>query len=261
MPKILAEHDLFKDEVALVTGSASNIGKGIAAALAAEGAHVILADVDPARNADTARMIAENGGSCEEITIDLSEPDGWKGLLPVFDKGLPSMFVHSACPARHEEDLPRNVSEETFDAMYNVNARSGFLIGRELGRRMVSGNVAGRMVFITSLHAGSPRNLPHYSSSKAAMTMVMQELARDLAPHAIRVNAIAPGALPGGGNTNITDEFAGTIPMRRVGIASDMAGPAVALLSNDLFGYVTGVTLAVDGGLALYNWIPYAEAT
>lgn len=259
MPKILAELDLFRGETALVTGSASNIGRGIAAGLAAEGAHVLLADVDPDRNADTARIVKENGGSCEAITVDLSKPDGWKDLMPAIDARLPSMFVHSACPARHETDLPRQVSEATFDAMVNVNVRSGFLIGRELGRRMVEQSVAGRMLYITSLHAGTPRNLPHYSASKAAMSMVMQELARDLAPHGIRVNAIAPGALPGGGNTNITEEFAGTIPMRRVGIASDMVGPAVALLSNDLCGYVTGVTLPVDGGLALYNWIPYAD--
>ena len=259
MPKILAELDLFKGEVALVTGSASNIGKGIAAGLAAEGAHILLADVDPDRNADTAKLIRDNGGSCEELTVDLSRPDGWKTLLPAIDTQRPSLFVHSACPARHEKDRPREVNEETLDAMLNVNVRSGFLIARELGRRMVDHAVSGRMLFITSLHAGTPRNLPHYSASKAAMTLVMQELARDLAPHSIRVNAIALGALPGGGNTNITEEFAGTIPMRRVGVASDMVGPAVALLSNDLFGYVTGVTLPVDGGLALFNWIPYAD--
>ena len=259
MPKIIAQSDLFKDETALVTGSASNIGKGIAAGLAAQGAHVMLADVDPERNADTARIIKEGDGSCEEITVDLSTADGWKALLPAIDARLPTIFVHSACPPRHEADLPRNVSEETLDAMLNVNVRSGFLIARELGRRMVEASFAGRMLFITSLHAGTPRNLPHYSASKAATTMVMQELARDLAPHGIRVNAIAPGALPGGGNTNITEEFAGTIPMRRVGVAADMVGPAVALLSNELCGYVTGVTLPVDGGLALFNWIPYAD--
>ena len=85
MPNVLAKLDLYKDETALVTGSASNIGKGIAAGLAVEGAHVILADVDPDRNADTARIIRESGGSCEEITVDLSKPDGWKDLLPVIE--------------------------------------------------------------------------------------------------------------------------------------------------------------------------------
>ncbi|MDH3582427.1 MAG: SDR family oxidoreductase, partial [Hyphomicrobiales bacterium] len=164
-----------------------------------------------------------------------------------------------ACPARHERDTVRAVSEETFDAMLNVNVRSGFLIGRELGRRMIDAETAGRMLFITSLHATSPRNLAHYSASKAAMTMVMKEMAREFAPYGIRVNALAPGALPGGGNTNITQEFANTIPMRRVGAASDIVGPAMALLSNRFCGYVTGATLPVDGGLALYNWIPYAE--
>ena len=99
----------------------------------------------------------------------------------------------------------------------------------------------------------------HQHPPKAAMTMVMKELARDLARHGIRVNAIAPGALPGGGNTNVTESFAAKIPMQRVGVAADIVGPAMALLSDRFCGYVTGVTLPVDGGLALYNWIPFAD--
>jgi NAD(P)-dependent dehydrogenase (short-subunit alcohol dehydrogenase family) len=193
------------------------------------------------------------------VTADLAQPDGWRVLLPVIDDRLPSIFVHSACPPRSEADTPRIVGEDTFDAMLTVNVRSGFLIGRELGRRLVDAGITGRMLYITSLHASHSRNLPHYSASKAAMTMVMKELARDLAPHGVRVNAIAPGALPGGGNTNVTEAFAVKIPMQRVGVAADIVGPAVALLSDRFCGYVTGVTLPVDGGLALYNWIPFSE--
>jgi len=251
--------NLFAGEVALVTGSASNIGQGLAIGLAAAGAEVLLADIDAERNGETAAAIRDGGGVCRELTVDLSVPDGWRDLLPAIDERLPSIFVHSACPPRHEADTPRQISEETFDAMVNVGLRSAFLLGRELGRRMVDGGVEGRMLYITSLHAGTPRNLPHYSASKAAMTMVMRELARDLAPFGIRVNAIAPGALPGGGNTNVTEEFAAMIPMGRVGRAADLVGPAMALLSNRFSGYVTGTTLPVDGGLAMYNWIPYAE--
>jgi NAD(P)-dependent dehydrogenase (short-subunit alcohol dehydrogenase family) len=87
----------------------------------------------------------------------------------------------------------------------------------------------------------------------------MKELARGLGPHGIRVNALAPGAVPGGGAKNITDEFKSKIPMRRVGTPDDMAATAVAMLSDRFMPYVTGTTIAVDGGLDLYNWIPFPE--
>jgi NAD(P)-dependent dehydrogenase (short-subunit alcohol dehydrogenase family) len=118
-----------------------------------------------------------------------------------------------------------------------------------------SGGIKGRMLFITSLHAETPRNLPHYSASKAAQTMVIKELARALGPAGIRVNGLAPGAVPGGGFNAAAFDFSGKIPLGRLGTAEDMANMAVALLSDRFAGYVSGTTIAVDGGLALHNWI------
>ena len=147
------------------------------------------------------------------------------------------------------------VSEETFDGMINVNLRSGFFLARELGRRMQTAGIKGRMLFITSLHAETPRNLPHYSSAKAGQTMIVKELARALGPNGIRVNALAPGAIPGGGFNAGAYDFNGKIPLGRLGNAEDLAGPAVALLTDRFTRYVTGTTLVVDGGIALFNWI------
>jgi NAD(P)-dependent dehydrogenase (short-subunit alcohol dehydrogenase family) len=251
---------LFKGELAVVTGSASNIGRAIALALAREGAHVVLADVDDERNAAARSLISEAGGSAEAVAADLSLADGWRAILGALAERPVHMLVHSACPRRHETDTPHNVSEATFDAMLTTNVRSGFFLGREIGARMKAAGTPGRLLFITSLHAEAPRNLAHYSASKAGMTMVMKELARDLGPAGIRVNALAPGAVPGGGAANVTSAFAAKIPLGRTGTAEDMADTAVALLSNRFSGYVTGTTVAVDGGLALYNWIPFSAA-
>jgi NAD(P)-dependent dehydrogenase (short-subunit alcohol dehydrogenase family) len=251
---------LFPGELALVTGSASNIGRGIALALSREGATVVLADIDTERNAAVARDIGAAGGAAETVTADLSGRDGWRAAIDALGARVPHMLVHSACPRRHEKDTPLAVDEDTFDRMLATNVRSGFLLGREAGARMRAGRIRGRMLYITSLHAESPRNLPHYSASKAGMTMVMKELARDLGPAGIRVNALAPGAVPGGGAASVTPELGAKIPLRRTGTSDDMAGMALALLSDRFSGYVTGTTVAVDGGLALYNWIPYAEA-
>ena len=117
------------------------------------------------------------------------------------------------------------------------------------------------MLFITSLHAETPRNIPHYSASKAGQTMVVKELARALGPAGIRVNALAPGAVPGGGFNAAAFKFDGKIPLGRLGKAEDMANMALALLSDRFSGYVTGTTVAVDGGIALYNWIPLPTAS
>jgi 3-oxoacyl-[acyl-carrier protein] reductase len=250
---------LFPGELTIVTGSASNIGRAIALALVREGASVMLVDIDADRNAAVAKDVAAAGGKAEVVLADLAAKDGWMAITAALGARVPDIFVHSACPRRHEKDTPLVVDEATFDGMMNTNVRSGFFLGRDFGRRMKAAGRKGRMLYITSLHMETPRNLPHYSASKAGMTMVMKELARDLGPAGIRVNALAPGAVPGGGAASITPEIGAKIPMRRAGTAEDMAGMAMALLSDRFSGYVTGTTVAVDGGLALYNWIPYAE--
>lgn len=246
---------LFKGECALVTGSASNIGRAIAEALAAEGATVLLADVDPERNEATHRAIAEAGGVSELVTSDLSVPDGWRRLLAEVGDRPVNMLVHSACPPRREIDNAEAVEEATFDAFHNVNVRSGYFLGRELALAMRRRHIKGRLLFVTSLHAETPRNLPHYAAAKAGQTMVVKELARQFGPDGIRANAIAPGAIPGGGFNAAAYDFNGKIPLGRLGSAADMVGPALTLLTDRFSGYVTGTTLVVDGGLALFNWI------
>lgn len=246
---------LFKGERAVVTGSASNIGRAIGEALAREGADVVLADIDATRNADVAAAIQAAGGQARCVTTDLAQKDGWRGLLAELGEAPVHMLVHSASPARKETDHLVDVDEATFDAMLGVNVRSGFLLARALGQRMQAQGIKGRMLLVTSLHAETPRNLPHYSASKAAQTMLVKELARAFGPAGIRVNALAPGAIPGGGFNASAFSFDGKIAMGRLGRADDLAGPAMALLSNHFCGYVTGTTLVVDGGIALYNWI------
>jgi NAD(P)-dependent dehydrogenase (short-subunit alcohol dehydrogenase family) len=87
--------------------------------------------------------------------------------------------------------------------------------------------------------------------------MLVKELARALGGSGIRVNAIAPGAIPGGGFEADVTSLEAMIPLGRTGTPEDIAGMALALLSDRFSRYVTGTTVAVDGGLALYNWIPF----
>ena len=240
---------LLEGERALVTGCAGGIGRGVAKALMADGATVLGTDI--------AAPPADDG--IDYLAADLSKPDGWKTLLKQATArlGTISLFVHAASPRRREEDTPLTVSEETWDTMTGVNLRSGFFLAREIGRHMRGHKIKGRIILVTSQHREFPRNLPHYSASKAGMTMVMKELARTLAPDGIRVNAIAPGAIPGGGFVaDNLGALVAQIPLGRAGTPDDVAQIAVAVLSERFGRYVVGTTIEVDGGLGLMSWIP-----
>jgi NAD(P)-dependent dehydrogenase (short-subunit alcohol dehydrogenase family) len=239
---------LLDGERALVTGCAGGIGRGIAKALLAEGATVLGSDI----------VAPPAGDGIDFLAGDLAKPDGWKKVLDgaIARLGSISLFVHAASPRRREDDTPLNVTEETWDAMTGVNLRSGFFLAREIGRHMRDNKIKGRILLVTSLHRDTPRSLPHYSASKAGMTMVMKELARVLAPDGIRVNAIAPGAIPGGGFARDTSELVAQIPLGRPGTPDDVAQMAVAVLSERFGRYMVGATVEVDGGLGLISWIP-----
>ena len=165
-----------------------------------------------------------------------------------------SILVHCASPRRQESQTALEVTEAQWREMLEVNLNAGFLLAQAAAKQMIAGGIRGRILFITSLHAYSPRNLPHYSASKAGQTMVVRELARALGPHGIRVNAIAPGAIPGGG-FNAPPGMTDKIALRRLGKPEEVAAMAVAVLSERFGSYVTGATLVVDGGIALHNWI------
>ncbi len=230
---------LLDGERALVTGAANGIGRGIAAALREEGAEVLGADINQA-----------------DIQCDLSTSAGARQLAEeaIRRLGSVSLFVHCASPRRQESQTVLAVTEAQWREMLAVNLDAAFILCQALGRQMVERKIKGRMLLTTSLHAESPRNLPHYSAAKGAETMLVKELAKALGPHGIRVNAIAPGAIPGGG-FNAPPGMVEKIPLQRFGTPADVAAMAVAVLSERFGAYVTGTTIVVDGGIALHNWI------
>ena len=233
---------LLDGDTALVTGAAQGIGRAIAAAITEEGARVLASDLSD---------------------CDLSQPGGADRLAQtaIREMGRVSIFVHAACPRRDEKDTALAVAEPQWREMLEVNLNAGFLIAQALGRHMREAGIRGRILFLTSLHADSPRNLPHYSAAKAGQTMLMKEFARALGPHGIRVNAMVPGAVPGGGFriSPATANLESRIPLGRFGKPEDVAAMAVAVLSERFGRYVTGASIVVDGGLALYNWIDAAS--
>ena len=225
---------LLEGDTALVTGAGRGIGRAIAQALQDEGAHVWGVDV-------------------QDFDLTKQKPQSLIDQAISRFKTL-SIFVHCACPARQETQKALEVTEAQWREMLEVNLNAGFLLAQAAARHMVEKKVKGRILFTSSLHSYSPRNLPHYSASKAGQTMVVRELAKALGPHGIRVNAIAPGAIPGEGFKGLPG-MVEKIPMRRYGTPADVAAMAVAVLAERFSAYVTGATMVVDGGIALHNWI------
>ena len=247
---------LMDGDVALVTGAASGIGRAIAEALAREGAEVVRADNDAERGRGVAEALVAAGHRAHFLETDLAVVGAGEWLLKAAlrEVGRLNILVHSASPRRLEAETALSVPAEAWERMVSVNLRAGFELGRGAGRHMVGAGLRGRILFVTSLHAETPRNLPHYSAAKAGLTMAMKELARALGPHGIRVNAIAPGAVAGGG-FQADPGLSSSIPLGRLGRPEDVAAMALAVLSERFGGYVTGTTIVVDGGLGLHNWI------
>jgi 3-oxoacyl-[acyl-carrier protein] reductase len=241
-------------DAAIVTGAGNGIGRAIAQALVGEGVRTVFADISEERVA-----AAIESASKPELAVpfvgDLAERATCEALLAQAEKavGRVTHFVHSASPPRREADHAFAVSDETWRQMHAVNIDACFHLSRELARKLISAKQPGSFLLLTSLHAGTPRNLPHYSSAKAAMAMMVRELSKTLGRYSIRVNALVPGAIAAGGFV-ADPSLAKHIPLGRIGRAEDLAPMALAVLSDRISAYVTGAAIVVDGGLSLTNW-------
>jgi 3-oxoacyl-[acyl-carrier protein] reductase len=246
-------------EAAIVTGAGNGIGRAIAQALVGEGVRTVFADVDPDRVAAAIKTSAR-----PELAVpfvgDLASRAACDALLAEARSGVGRVthFVHSASPPRHEADHAMAVDRETWQRMHAVNLDAGFHLARELARPLIAAKEPGSFLFLTSLHAGTPRNLPHYSTAKAALAMLVKELAKTLGRFGIRVNALVPGAIAAGGFV-ADPSLAKHIPLGRLGRSEDLAPMALAVLSNKVSAYVTGSAIVVDGGLSLTNWFEPPE--
>ena len=241
-------------EAALVTGAGNGIGRAIAQALVGEGVRTVFADIREDRVADAIASSPRPELAAPWIG-DLASREACDDLLAHARKtvGRITHFVHSAAPPRREADHAFAVDQETWDRMRAVNVDAGFHLARELAKQLVAAHEPGSFLMLTSLHAGTPRNLLHYSTAKAALAMLVKEFAKTLGRSGIRVNALVPGAIAAGGFV-ADPALARHIPLGRLGRSEDLAPIALALLSNRISGYVTGAAFVVDGGLSLTNW-------
>ncbi len=238
-------------KTAIVTGGGSGFGAGIVRKFAAEGARVMVADI----NMDAAREIADQVGgvACQVDVSDGQSVDGMaREALEVF--GALDILVNNAgvthLPAPLEE-----VSEEDFDRVLAVNVKSVYLTARALVPHF-KGREAGVILNIASTAGVSPRpRLNWYNASKGWMITATRTMAVELAPHGVRVNALNPvaGETPllksfmGEDTPEMRAKFLSTIPLGRFSTPEDM-GNAACFLCSDEASMITGVALEVDGG-------------
>lgn len=241
-------------KVAIVTGAASGIGRGIALRFAEEGAVVLSADVSEEGTQQTAETVQKEGGRALGLRVDVSRRDQVKAMVAraVSEFGGLDIMVANAGIFRAEPFL--ETKDDTWDRTMAVNSKGVFLSCQEAARQMVQSGRGGKIITIASVYAEiTGPGAAAYTASKGAVRMLTHTMALELAPHKINVNAIAPGAIEtpmlrqAAPDEASQRQFLQLIPWGRLGQPVDIANAAL-FLASDESGYITGETLFVDGG-------------
>jgi NAD(P)-dependent dehydrogenase (short-subunit alcohol dehydrogenase family) len=243
----------FRDQVALVVGGAQGIGQAIAVRLAREGVRLVIGDIDRTMMARASAEIAREGWSVRTVACDVAKPRqvermvrrviGWYKRIDVL------MYIAGVV-----RGLPfAKTEEKDWDYVLDVNLKGAFLAARAVVPHMLKRR-RGKLVFMASTNAwDAEAELASYNASKAGIFLLAKTLARELGPYGINSNALGPGLI----RTRLSEPFLrdpkfmrkyqDLIPLGRVGVPEDVAGPATFLASRDA-DYVNGVLLFVDGG-------------
>ncbi|TLS52383.1 SDR family oxidoreductase [Paenibacillus antri] len=238
---------------ALVTGAARGIGFGIAEKFLSEGASVVLLDRSEAELERASGSLAAYGARVATEACDLRELDRLDAAAGrAFDRfGGIDVVVNNAGVAFREPFL--DIAPERWDAVFDVNVRAAFRLGQLAARRMIAKGGGGAIVNMSSKNglAGSGA-LAHYNASKAAVVLLTESMAVELAPYGIRVNAVAPGFVDTPLDRELRERsklpaYSAHTPMKRAATVEEVAN-AFLFLASDEASYITGTTLRVDGG-------------
>jgi 3-oxoacyl-[acyl-carrier protein] reductase/pteridine reductase len=243
MPKILS------GKSALVTGGAKRIGRGIALALAQAGASVAITfRTSEAEAAQTVREMEALGGRALAVQCDVRSEDSVRAAIAAVVGAFGRLDVLVNNAAIFASTALESISLGEWDAVFETNARGPFLVSREALPHLRAAQ--GRIVNIGSLGGFEAwAGHAHYCSSKAALHMLTQAMAKAFAPE-VSVNCVAPGWIELEGEAgNLAAHFAARTPMQRNGAAEDVAQSVLFFAAGPSF--VTGQILSVDGGLGL----------
>ncbi|OIN67860.1 3-oxoacyl-[acyl-carrier-protein] reductase [Exiguobacterium sp. KRL4] len=242
------------NKVALVTGASRGIGAAIAKRLAADGFRVVINYAGNTQKAEeVVSAIVTSGGEAIAIQADVADAEQVKGLLKTTldTYGQLDCVVNNAGITR--DGLLMRMKEADFDAVLNTNLKGAFLVTQAATRPLLKSS--GRIINIASVVGitGNPGQA-NYVAAKAGLIGFTKSVARELASKGVTANAICPGFI----ETDMTDELTEEqrnqtlvqIPLKRFGQTEDIAS-LVSFIASDNARYITGQTLAVDGGMTM----------
>ena len=258
--------------VAIVTGGAMGIGQGIAFRLAEAGAAVVVADRDLEAAQLTGELLTERGARALALEVEVGAPQAAQRMVAqtVAAFGQVDILVNNAGIFPFAPAL--DVTAALWEQVLRVNLSGAFFCAQAAAQQMTQAGRGGRIINIASIDALHPTGaLASYDTSKGGLLMLTKALAKELGPHGITVNAIAPGSIatpgaaaataatsatsqePAGGSAGGEDlmaAFLARIPLGRVGQPDDIATAAL-FLASDAASYIPGSLLVVDGGYLL----------
>ena len=262
----LPAHKLLAGQKALVTGANSGIGRGVAIGLAQAGADVMVNYVagDEAAAA-VVEEIRHSGARGAAYRADVSSEEQVAAMFQSMREQFGTVDILVANAGLQRDAPLLDMTLERWNKVLNVNLTGQFLCAREAAREFLRRGVvreiscaAGKIICMSSVHQEIPwAGHANYASSKGGIKLMMESMAQELAPHRIRVNAIAPGAIRTPINTTAWQtpqayaELMTLVPYGRIGEPEDIARAAV-WLASDHSDYVVGTTLFIDGGMTLY---------
>lgn len=245
---------------AVITGGGGRIGGAIAHRLAAQGATVVLVDINPDSLASTGESITKAGGVSHSVVGDVSSPEGVDAAMSAVLAEIPQVDILVNNAGRGSHTFPEDLGYDEWSAIFQLNLTGYFLMAQAVGRHMIERGIRGAIAMTSSTCSwvAMGRGNFAYSISKAGVNQLVRELALEWGCFGIRVNAIEPCQVdapsmdellarddPSG--TDLRQRVLGGIPLGRLATPEDMAGP-VAFLVSDAAAMVTGTILPVDGG-------------
>jgi len=242
----------FEGRVAIITGASQGIGETIARDLAAEGARVVLVDIQKDKLEAVAGSIAETGGLAEGREVDVADTAAVERVVTAVTAahGRIDHLVNNAGITR--DSLLMRMKEEDWDAVLRVNLKGTFNFSRAVLRTMIAARY-GRIVNLASV-AGLMGNAgqANYAASKAAVIAFAKSLAREVGSRGITVNAVAPGFIATAMTDALPEEvrkaYLEIIPLKKFGLPKDVSS-AVRFLLSDEAAYITGQVVSVNGGM------------
>lgn len=255
-------------KVAIVTGGAMGIGRGIARRLSEAGARMMIVDIVDRTEAESILSeIKNNGGEAQYIQADLSEMKNLENIIQLTEKEFGDLNILVNNAGIFTYCLVTELTEELWDKTINLNLKSVAFLSKLAVKKMIEKKHGGKIINISSIDSIKPSgNLSQYDSSKGGVRMLTKAFAKEVGKYGINVNDIAPGGVNTPGVAKIAgdnlsheqqqamktqmDQFVKMLPLQRIGEPEEI-GNAALFLASDASNYMTGSTMVVDGGLLI----------